>query len=211
MLKSGNDYELGWLPVTDLSSLQDSFENLPPDNYVNSRLRSRCYSCYRYQDGELTHLPGKDFMQTKDINKALGDVERKYEEIDDSLRTNPVFLRMFEEFVQRTGITGESVIEAHQIRWHCHAHIKEVAPEGTHQDGFDYVSVYMVSTYNVDGGEMILYRDVDKPPFLKKQLGDGEFLLLNDRKVFHNAAPLVPTPNEQDGHWDVIVLTASRV
>src|SRR5688572_33035504 len=99
MIKDGQLYELGWLPLNDLSSLQPSFDNLPEDKYAEKRLRSRRYSCYRYKsDGTLQKLTHKDFMQSKNINKHVGDIERKFEAIDANIETNPVFLKMFEEF-----------------------------------------------------------------------------------------------------------------
>ena len=30
-------------------------------------------------------------------------------------------------------------------------------------------------------------------------LENGEFVIINDKKLFHNAAPLVPTANKDDG------------
>lgn len=210
MIDSDNVYELGWLPPKKVDALQESFNHLPFDTYVQDRLRSRRYSCYYYRDGKLEHLPQKHFMQTKKINKALGDVERQYEEIDRALDTEPAFLKIFEEFKNRTNLPDDSVIEVHQIRWHCKRHVKELAPEGVHQDGFDYIGMFMVNTYNVDGGEIMLYESLDAAPCFKKNLGNGEFAVVNDRVMFHNASPLVPTPNDKDGHWDMFVLTANK-
>ena len=79
-IKGEQLYELGWLPITDLSSLQPSFNNLPEDKYAEKRLRSRRYSCYRYNpDGSVTKLSQKDFMQSSNINKHVGDIELKYD------------------------------------------------------------------------------------------------------------------------------------
>ena len=47
-IKGEQLYELGWLPIMDLSSLQPSFNKLPEDKYAEKRLRSRRYSCYRH-------------------------------------------------------------------------------------------------------------------------------------------------------------------
>ncbi|MGB4056752.1 MAG: 2OG-Fe dioxygenase family protein [Alphaproteobacteria bacterium] len=210
MIKGEQLYELGWLPLTDLSSLQNSFSNLPEDTYAEKRLRSRRYSCYRYQNGALQKLSHKEFMQSKNINKAVGDVERKFEPIDSALETNPVFLKMFEEFRARTNLSDESVIEAHQIRWHCARRVKIPAPEGVHQDGFDYIAMFMVNSVNIDGGEIMIYPTPDEAPIFKKNLDPGEFVVLNDKKLFHFASPLVPRPNKDEGYWDLVVLTANE-
>ena len=211
MITNTHLYELGWLTFPDMSGIKASFDALPPDDYAEDRLRSRAYSRFRYSDsGQLERLTKKDFMQAKEINNFVGDVERTYEEISDDLLGNIIFLKMFEEFNDRTDLKEDSVIEAHQIRWHCKRKVKEPAPEGTHQDGFDYIAIFMVDTYNVDGGEILLYEGLEDAPCFKKRLENGEFVVLNDKKLFHNAAPLVPTANKEDGHWDVFVLTANR-
>lgn len=203
-------HELGKLPFDDLSEIQSTFNRLPPDEYVEDRLRSRRYSCYYFRDGKLEQLPTKDFMQTYDINKALGDVERHYEPIEASLNTNPVFLKLFDIMLRRTQITEDSVIEVHQIRWHCTNNPKEPAPEGNHQDGFDYLGMFMIENHNVDGGEIMLFDSADGEPFFKQRFENGEYLLVNDKRLFHNAAPLIPTPNDEEGHWDIFVLTVNR-
>lgn len=211
MITADNLYELGLLPAAELLPLQDSFNTLPQDSYVDARLRSRCYSVFKLKnEGTLERQCTKKFMQSKAINKALGDVERQYEEIPEELDHIPAFIKMFEEFKARTHLDPESMIEAHQIRWHCKKNIKIPAPEGVHQDGFDFIGIFMADTNNVDGGEIMLYKAPDNAPFFKKHLDPGEFVILNDKKLFHNAAPLVPTPNDEDGHWDVIVLTANQ-
>ena len=210
MIADGDLYELGMLSQNGFSDLQGTFENLPLDTYADDRLRSRRYSSYKFKDGALEIQGRKDFMQSKEINDYLGDVHRQYEEIEDILLQNDAFLKMFETFQKQTGLSAESVIEAHQLRWHCRGSVKDPAPEGNHQDGFDYIGIFMVDTFNVDGGEVMLFKRSDSPPMFKKKLERGEFVILNDRELFHNASPLVPTANEEDGHWDVIVLTANN-
>lgn len=212
MICNGHLYELGTLSDIDMSALRASFAALPQDEYVEDRLRSRRYSRFLYHaDGTLELRRAKDFMQTSDINTALGDVERTYEDIEDHIIEDDAFVAMFKEFRAHTDLNPEAIIEAHQLRWHCQKRVKEPAPEGTHQDGFDFIGVFMVNTEYVDGGEMMLYEAPDDAPVFKKALENGEFVVLNDKKMWHNASPLIPTANPEDGHWDVIVLTANQV
>lgn len=210
MIVNGHLYELGHLPHTDLSSLQASFETLPNDPYADDRLRSRCYSRFTFDGIGVELLEQQDFMQSSEINKAVGDVDRSYKDIPGTIYNDDVFLSMFDEFTGRTGLNADDVIEAHQIRWHCRRRIKAPAPEGRHQDGFDFIAIYLLNQHNVDGGEMMLYQGPDAAPCFKKQLDPGEFVVLNDKKLFHNASPLVPTANDDDGYWDVFVLTANK-
>ncbi len=208
MIANGELYELGTLTQNGFVDLQNTFANLPVDEHADDRLRSRRYSRYKFQNDTLEIRRRKDFMQSSDINDYVGDVQREYEDIEDILLSNDAFLSMFNVFQTQTNLNPNSIIEAHQIRWHCRGRVKDPAPEGNHQDGFDYIAIFMVDTYNVDGGEFMLFEKSDSPPMFKKKLENGAFIILNDRKLFHNASPLVPTANAEDGHWDVIVLTA---
>lgn len=210
MINDDTHYETGRLATADLSTLEASFADLPEDAYAQKGLRSRRYSRYRLSaDGRLNHLDHRDFMQSKKVNKAVGDVERRFEEIEATTSENPAFVAMFEAFRAHTGLRPESVVEAHQIRWHCRNRVTIPAPEGTHQDGFDFIAMFMVDTADLSGGEVLVYPSPDRNPLLKANLKPGEYVVLNDKKVFHDAAPLVPEPNERDGHWDLIVLTAN--
>lgn len=205
-------YELGSITENDFTALQHNFETLPPDPYAEQRLRSRRYSRFKVNpDGTLERQCRKDFMQTKDINKAVGDVDRHFEEIEDIILNDPAFLSMFKTFKNHTSLHDDAVIEAHQMRWHCMRRVKEPAPEGLHQDGFDFIGVFAVKTYNVDGGEFMIYKSPESAPCFKKALTDGEYAVINDKLLYHNASPLVPTANDEDGYWDVIVLTAHDV
>jgi hypothetical protein len=208
MIVNGTLYETGHLNV-ELSALQQTFHNLPEDRYAEKRLRSRRYSRYKLKSGKLEHLPQKDFMQVKEINKAVGDVERHFEEIETKLEDNPAFIKLFQEFREHTNLSEDSVIEAHQIRWHCKRFVKIPAPEGIHRDGFDFIAMFMVNTYNVDGGDIMIYPSLDAPPSFKKKLAPGDYVMLNDKQLYHYAAPLVPNANDDEGYWDLIVLTAN--
>ncbi len=210
MINDDTVFESGQLSI-DLSDLEASFSNLVEDTYAVKGLRSRRYSRYRLSaDGKLTHLPQKEFMQSKDINKAVGDVERRFEEVEPKLEGEPAFVKIFETFRDHTGLSPEAVIEAHQVRWNCENKVMIPAPEGTHQDGFDYIGMFMIDTYNLTGGDVLVYKSLSEPPIVKRSLKAGEYVVLNDKKLFHDASPLVPEPNNEAGHWDMIVLTANK-
>ncbi|MDM5117258.1 2OG-Fe dioxygenase family protein [Aeromonas hydrophila] len=59
----------------------------------------------------------------------------------------------------------------------------------------------------VSGGALQLYHGLKEQPFFQQQLNAGEYLILDDRRFYHNAAPILPQGPHR-GHWDVIVLTA---
>lgn len=211
MISNSTLFETGHLSLDGLKNLQATFANLPEDKYAEKRLRSRRYSRYKLdKNGMLHHMVHKDFMQVKEINKAVGDVERRFEEIDKKLERNPAFLKMFHEFRAHTNLSEGSIIEAHQIRWHCKRFVKIPAPEGIHKDGFDFIAMFLVDSHNIEGGDIMIYPSLDAAPIFKKRLAPGEYVMLNDKQLYHYAAPLVPLPNDQEGYWDLIVLTANE-
>lgn len=204
-------FEKGRLPVADLASLEATFARLPEDTYAEKGLRGRRYSRYRMDSsGKVNHLSHEDFVQSSAINKAVGDVERRFEEIESGTENDPGFVAMFEAFRAHTGFGPETVVGAHQIRWHCRNKVMIPAPEGTHQDGFDYIAMFMVESKNLSGGEILVYKTPAESPMVKETLKSGEYVVLNDKRLFHDAAPLVPDPTPEDGHWDLIVLTANK-
>ena len=212
MINDDATLEKGRLPVADLASLEATFDDLPEDPYAQKGLRSRRYSRYRMDEGgRVVHLSHEDFVQSSAINKAVGDVERRFEEIERATEEDPGFVAMFEAFRAHTGFAPSAVVGAHQIRWHCDRRVMLPAPEGTHQDGFDYIAMFMVEPKNLTGGEVLVYRSPDGSPIAKESLKPGEYVVLNDKRLFHDAAPLVPEANDEKGHWDLIVLTANRV
>ncbi|HAT07029.1 MAG TPA: hypothetical protein DCS77_15270, partial [Aeromonas salmonicida] len=78
---------------------------------------------------------------------------------------------------------------------------------GGHQDGCDFIGVFLGGREGVSGGALQLYHGLKEQPFCQQELHPGEYLVLDDRRFYHNAAPILPLAPTR-GHWDVIVLTA---
>ncbi len=67
------------------------------------------------------------------------------------------------------------------------------APEGIHQDGFDYISILSVNSQNLAGGVSVLLSSPDhKDVVFEQVLQPNNCLLLNDRSLFHYVSPIVP-------------------
>jgi len=184
---------------------------MPYDPYVKGNFRMRRFSSIKKDDlGNWKILPHKTFTQTADVNDLLGDVVREYEEIDEKLIKSKQFEHIVKGFVNLSGINPYiTEMGIHQMRILCSEYIKgEPAPEGRHQDGFDYVGIFCARRVKVTGGvsELFLNKD-DTKPILKKTLRQNELLVVNDREVFHNATKLSPVDLEL-GYRDVFVFTA---
>jgi len=204
-------YKLRNFTSVDIGVFEAYFENMPYDPYVKGNFRKRRYSSIKKDHyGNFEILPHKKFIQTAKINDLLGDVEREYEELDEELISSEAFNKIVDGFVNLSRINPYiTEIGIHQMRILSSDYIKgEPAPEGRHQDGFDYVGIFCARRVNVTGGEseVFLNKD-DETSILSKVLDENELLIVSDRDVFHNATKLQPVDLEL-GYRDVFVFTA---
>jgi hypothetical protein len=204
-------YKLMNLTSLEVGLFKNFFEEMPYDPYVEGDFRKRRYSTIRYDHyGKYEFLPHKKFIQSSDVNDLLGDVEREYEELEEDLVFSDDFKEVVDTFVKLSGINPYiTQIGVHQIRIMCSDDIKgEPAPEGRHQDGFDYIGIFCAERHNVDGGvsEIFANKD-DEEPIIEKVLAEHELLIVNDREVFHNATGIQPN-SDKPGYRDVFVFTA---
>ncbi|NTS76600.1 2OG-Fe dioxygenase family protein [Catenovulum sp. SM1970] len=201
--------ELGKLDQDNIHFLAESFDHLPPNPYLDGGFRLRRYSHFRYTNGHLSRLPTKTFVQSSEINRFQGDVERQYEEIEDNIVQSIAFNEMFDKFKAMAHVDDEADIEVHQIRIIASpGKPTPVAPEGVHQDGFDRIGIFVIDREHISGGELQIYENRDSAPIMQYAFDHGEFVVLNDRRFYHGAAEITAT-EEGDAHMDVFVLTAN--
>ncbi|WP_108651800.1 2OG-Fe dioxygenase family protein [Dongshaea marina] len=187
------------------------FETLEPDPYLESNCRFRAFSRYRKSEQGIERLDGNNFMQSSDVNRLIGDVERSFEHISPELEQQAEFQYLLNAFIERTGIDSEKTpIGVHQIRVTCSCDLSgSPAPEGIHQDGFNFVGIFCVRRENVRGGyTQIFSAPVDQHPHLSSTLEENQFIILNDKRYFHYVSEIQPADKQQPGVRDVFVLTA---
>lgn len=81
------------------------------------------------------------------------------------------------------------------------------APEGRHQDGFEYISVSVLDRCRVKGAESIVARTLEGPPVLEKVFLPGQGMVFDDKFYYHDVTPILPSHGCTEGHRDVLVLT----
>jgi histidine decarboxylase len=204
-------YKLRNFTSVDIGVFENYFEDMPYDPYVKSNFRKRRFSSIKKDHyGQFEILPHKTFIQSADVNDLLGDVIREYEEISTDLIKSVDFQNIVEGFATLAGINPYlSEIGIHQMRILSSLYIKgEPAPEGRHQDGFDFIGIFCARRVEVSGGKSELFLNKeDQEPLLEKTLDENELLVVNDREVYHNATKLNPTGTDC-GYRDVFVFTA---
>lgn len=201
------DWQLDTLPATLVAGLSMFFDQLPVDPYIDGDFRRRRYGRFEKQGQGFHRLDNGVFFQAAAINKFLGDVPRTYPDLLPAVAEHDAFLAMLSAFARHTALADGREIGVHQMRI-CASlgSATPPAPEGVHQDGFDFIGVFFCGSQGVTGGALQLYHGLKEQPFFQQALTTGDYLVLDDRRFYHNAAPILPTG--QQGHWDVIVLTA---
>jgi hypothetical protein len=209
MPRTGFLYTLDAFPAAALPGLRPWFADLPIDPYIQGHFRRRRFSRFIGRPGQLKHLPHHSFEQSRSVNYLLGGVKREYQELDRGLYDSEAFRVLIQAYIDHLGIDPlVTEMGVHQIRILCTPDMEgDPAPEGIHQDGFDYVGIYCIDRDNVTGANTHLYRDKAQPPIFSRELQPGEAVYVNDREVFHYTDPVHPRV-AGEGHRDVFVITA---
>ncbi|ELC3157576.1 2OG-Fe dioxygenase family protein [Vibrio harveyi] len=204
-----NTLHLTQLSMAAIEQLSPSFEGLPRTEHADGQYRLRRYSVVGFENGQVIDLKKNSFVQSSDINRFQGDVVRQFEPIEKGILSSDGFREMCALFVNANHLPEGQEIEIHQIRITAIYDETQVAPEGVHQDGFDHIALVGVGRHNIMGGDIMLYSSHNQAPFFRKVLENGEVAMLADSKLWHNAVPIRSVINDQEGHMDVFVLTAT--
>jgi hypothetical protein len=196
-------------PAASLDTLAPFFDDLPLDHYITGSYRRRRLSRFRGPAAALEHLPHQDFMQRDYVNQLLGNIQRSYAELDEALIEHPAFRAFIGGVQDFFGFDpATTVLGVHQIRITCTRDEQgEPAPEGVHQDGFDFITICCIARAGVEGAATEFYLDPKGEPIFHQELQPGEVAYCNDRTIYHYTTPIHPT-GEAPGHRDVFVITA---
>jgi hypothetical protein len=203
------DYKLERIRNLHFAVFDPYFQNLPLDPYVQGKFRLRRFSRFQGSPERLKRLEHKYFEQSAAVNKLAGGIKRDFAELDDQMLALPDFHMLVAQFVDFSKIDPEfAEIGIHQIRIVCSPDIVgEPAPEGIHQDGFNFVGIFCIKRENLIGAETHLYENPANPPIFAKELQPGEFVLVNDRRLYHFTSGMKPA-GVGNGVRDVFVMTA---
>lgn len=204
-----NTLHLTQLSIAAIEQLSPSFNGLPRTEHADGQYRLRRYSVVGFENGQVVDLNKNSFVQSSDINRFQGDVVRQFEPIEKEIISSEGFREMCALFMNANHLADGQEIEIHQIRITAIYDETQVAPEGVHQDGFDHIALVGVGRHNIMGGDIMLYSSHNQAPFFRKVLENGEVAMLADSKLWHNAVPIRSVINDQEGHMDVFVLTAT--
>ena len=181
-----------------------SFADLPEDTYAEPGYRFRRFSKYKMFMGKPELVETDHFMQSSELNSAFGDIERKFEPMSPALLKDDGFNYLFKVFHHETGV---STIDCHQVKIMIGPDGAPAAPEGRHQDGYDYIMAAIVTKENMTGGKFMVWKDnkpESKPVFASDLV--NQWGIIDDRKYFHTGDDLKVIDPSRPGRWEWFVL-----
>ncbi len=202
--------QLNQLSEQAVRDVAHTFNNLPATDHADGNYRLRRYSIIRFYNETIEQLPQRSFVQTDDINHFQGNVARQFEPLEETLLQSGGMQEICRIFKENNSLSDYQDIEIHQIRVVTLDEVTQVAPEGVHQDGFDRLGIFSIGRHNVDGGNILIYKDFDSEPFFSMAMETGNIAMLDDSQLWHNAKPIKRADPEQQGYMDVFVLTAKE-
>ena len=188
--------------------MEDSFNYLNIDNYYLNK-RKRAFSLLEVANETVKIVGDLNFYQSNCYNNFNGNILRTYENIPKILVNDDLFKDMVFEFNKKVNDEYKLVnkyIQIHQIRVYADEEPINLIPEGIHQDGFNIVGLYCVKRENIKGGVSNIY-DNKKNKIYTRELSQGEMIILNDARLFHDVTNIELVDKEQIGYRDIFVLT----
>ena len=197
-----------------VNDLQWSFNRLPRTDHKDGQYRLRRYSRIKLREAgggtvsEFMKLKSGAFEQSEEYNSFQGGMERQFEDIEDEVIKSVSMLALCTRFLEASCLPDNNEIELHQMRIMTREETVPVSPEGVHQDGYSYVGIVGVRTHNIDGGDMLVYKEKTGYPFFALRLEPGEMAVINDEELWHSAKPIRTIDINEYGYMDAFILTA---
>ena len=198
-----------------VDSVKDSFNRLPHTSHLDGSYRLRRYSRIRMgeqpeidQTCDYIKLSQEPFNQSEDYNKHQGGMSRLFEDIEDDVIVSLGMREMCDKFLKASGFEYDNVIEVHQMRIITTGEKTPVSPEGVHQDGYDFIAIIGIERYNISGGQAFVHRTYGGKAIFESSLKSGEMLMINDKKLWHNANGIFRMHPDMQGYMDAFILTA---
>ena len=209
-------------PEVSLESFIDALDE-PAQLDPHFAFRSRGFDSFTYSasSGDLILNPRKDFEQSGKYNALVKQQaipkKRKFGSLPAGFADSPAVKGIIEQtMVGVAELRGGAVVERaelglHFIKvWAREQHRWSTpAPEGRHQDGFDYVSITVLKRESVQGGESVFAESKDGEPFLSEALGPGNGRVLDDRLLWHDVMPIKCAEESSVGYRCVLVVTVT--
>jgi hypothetical protein len=191
----------------------ESWNDLGVDTYMadGGRYRKRRHGAFHATRESFEPKARQPHYQSRDYNALNGGIARWFDPILQETIENPVFAAIMREC---TGLFETLTpckawhVEGHQFRIEARTGQAGLpTPEGMHQDGVDWVLVFMIGRRNIASGTTSIH-GLDRRllgSFTLEAAMDSA--LIDDHRVFHGVTPVQPLDASQPAYRDVLVLT----
>ncbi|WP_306599950.1 2OG-Fe dioxygenase family protein [Geothrix sp. 21YS21S-2] len=201
-------------PVGEVpESVKRSFDELPADAYLDAprAYRFRSYGCGEVEDGRFSYLGAPPFIQDPRYNVFKGGVHRTFGPLSSQVKRYLETTLLKKIFLPILPPAPGYDVGIHQIRVIAGPSLVGLpAPEGVHQDGFDFVSILMVGVENGMGAKCMLYDLQDNERIvLEATIPENTLFIFNDRTYKHYTTALTPM-RSGPARRDVFIFTISR-
>lgn len=202
-------------PLGDASAFQDSWNDLPCDEYMadGGRYRSRRHAMLRaLPSSHIVYIePHQPHFQSLTYNNLNGDIARHFQPIAPQIlrgATMTAILRLCCGIFGRLSPYAHWHIEIHQFRIDAKLAAEgKPTPEGIHRDGVNFVLMMMVKRTNVVNGCTQIY-DLDRQKIDSFTLTNMfDTAIVNDQHVLHGVTPIIQLDIDQPASRDVLVVT----
>jgi len=193
-----------------IQNLSPSFDLLTPTDHKDGQYRLRRYSMIELlaEPYMFKTLPTTTFMQTDEYNNFQGNIERKFENVDEDVLDGKGMKELIYKFRMFNQLPTGTPIDIHQMRIITLYDETPVSPEGVHRDGYDFIAMIGIARHNIEGGHLLVYTEQDSDHFMSIPLDAGQMVSLDDTKLWHNASNIQTIDKTKNGYMDAIIVTA---
>ncbi len=201
------------MAAPDLSRIQSSWNDLPPDHYLKDggRYRRRRHASMVVDESlDVQWVPHRAHWQPLTYNALHGGMQRWFEPLathngQDLVWTSLV--KLVATMANQMAAQPKWFAEVHQFRIDTTDGIGRPTPEGAHRDGVDFVAVFMVGRNGIKGGETRVFEANGPNGQRFTLLEPWSMLLLDDQRVIHETTPIQPLVANAPSWRDTLVIT----
>jgi len=187
------DHPHAWAELAKL------WNDLPQDQYMrdSGTYRNRRFGRFTLdrETGVLAPNPDAVFVQSAEINRFAGGIARRFAPLQEGFSNHPLFRWLVSWYAGLLPDAGRFwSVDVHVIRITAsRGQAGNPTPEGIHRDGQDYVAMTLLARgSNAVGAESGIYDQHKRPLFSHTLREPLEAILVDDRRVLHDASLLAP-------------------
>lgn len=161
--------------------------------------------------------PTKDFVQDSDDYRSL---PRQFASLPDNFLHDKNFVELIVKIARYIKQKAPSALtlkfEFHVMRLLVRKDPKTNTPEGKHQDGADYIIMFIANRHNVEGGISQVFEKKGEDSFVlikEKLLDAGQGLFMSDASsnLYHEVTPFSLVNKNEQGYRDLFGFDISIV